>query len=277
MGRIVSIHSYRGGTGKSNLTANVAWQLAARGRSVAVLDTDLQSPGVHMVLQLDPGRLTHTLSDYLFGQCEIEDAAYDISNTLPEGSGGKLWLLPSSMQVDAIVRIASDGYDVGRLNDQLIRLVDDLELDYLMLDTHPGLNRETMLTTAVSHVLLVVVRPDTQDMHGTAVLMQVADRLGVPHVHMIGNKVPRGVDPKQLRDRIAELFHHDVLGVLPLSEDVAALGSRGLFSRELPDHPVTRELHAIVDRLVERIEGGDGDASSSEDGDAEPDETGAAP
>ena len=113
MGRIVSIHSYRGGTGKSNLTANIGYQLAARGHKVAILDTDLQSPGVHMVLQLAASRLTHTVSDYLFEKCEIRDAAYDMSNELPVRALGQLWLLPSSMQVDTIVRIAADGYDVG--------------------------------------------------------------------------------------------------------------------------------------------------------------------
>ena len=260
MGRIVSIHSYRGGTGKSNLTANIGYQLAARGHKVAILDTDLQSPGVHMVLQLAASRLTHTVSDYLFEKCEIQDAAYDMSNELPEGSDGQLWLLPSSMQVDTIVRIAADGYDVGRLNDQLLRLVDDLSLDFLLIDTHPGLNRETMLTTAVSNVLLVVLRPDTQDMHGTAVLMKVADRLGVPHIYMIGNKVPRGVDDDALRKRVRELFDHDVLGTLTLSEEIAALGSQGLFSVKLPEHPASRALQEIVDGLLTRIEaeGADG-------------------
>lgn len=41
---IVSVHSYRGGTGKSNTTANLAALLAAEGRRVGVIDTDLQSP-----------------------------------------------------------------------------------------------------------------------------------------------------------------------------------------------------------------------------------------
>ncbi|MBK8976005.1 MAG: MinD/ParA family protein [Planctomycetes bacterium] len=255
MGQVVSIHSYRGGTGKSNLTANLAWQAACRGRRVAVLDTDVQSPGVHMVLNLDRRRVTHTLSDYLLGRCELSDAIYDLSRDLPDGARGSLFLLPSSMSVDAIVRIASEGYDVGRLNEQLLQLVDALSLDYLLLDTHPGLNRETMLTTAVSDVLLVVIRPDTQDFHGTAVLMQVADRLGVPHVYMIANKVPRSLDAAALRRRIEETFRHEVLGTIPLDEDLAALGSEGLFSVRMPEHAVSRELETIVDALLARVEG----------------------
>ena len=39
MSRIISIHSFRGGTGKSNITANIAPLLAAEGRRVGVIDT----------------------------------------------------------------------------------------------------------------------------------------------------------------------------------------------------------------------------------------------
>jgi MinD-like ATPase involved in chromosome partitioning or flagellar assembly len=42
MPQIISIHSYRGGTGKSNITANLAALLAANGRRVGVVDTDIQ-------------------------------------------------------------------------------------------------------------------------------------------------------------------------------------------------------------------------------------------
>ena len=44
MTKIISTHSYRGGTGKSNLTANLSAGLAMRGHRVGVVDTDIQSP-----------------------------------------------------------------------------------------------------------------------------------------------------------------------------------------------------------------------------------------
>jgi septum site-determining protein MinD len=44
MATIVSIHSFRGGTGKSNTTANLATLLAAAGQRVLLIDTH---PGLH--------------------------------------------------------------------------------------------------------------------------------------------------------------------------------------------------------------------------------------
>jgi MinD-like ATPase involved in chromosome partitioning or flagellar assembly len=49
MGQIVSVHSSRGSTGKSNLTANLAATTASQGKRVGIVDTDIQSPGIHVL------------------------------------------------------------------------------------------------------------------------------------------------------------------------------------------------------------------------------------
>lgn len=54
MPKVISIHSYRGGTGKSNFSANLATSVALKGYRVAVVDTDIQSPGIHNILGPEP-------------------------------------------------------------------------------------------------------------------------------------------------------------------------------------------------------------------------------
>lgn len=46
-GRIITFYSYKGGTGRSMALANVAWVLASAGKSVLVIDWDLEAPGLH--------------------------------------------------------------------------------------------------------------------------------------------------------------------------------------------------------------------------------------
>jgi len=252
MSSIVTVHSYRGGTGKSNVVANLAWLAARGGRRVAVMDTDLPSPGLHLILGLARERIVCTLSDYLFGKCELEEAAYDLSRSVDLGGGaGALFLIPSSLTVEAITRILAEGYDPAKLNGRFKALLRALDLEVLFLDTHPGLNRETLLTTAISDVLLILIRPDQQDYHGTAVLCEVAGRLNVPKVYMAANKVLGSLDPASVREKIEKAFGHAVIGVLPLSEEMLALGSRGLFACQHPDHPLTAELEQVVGRLFE--------------------------
>jgi MinD-like ATPase involved in chromosome partitioning or flagellar assembly len=38
--KAISVHSFRGGTGKSNLTANLAANVALKGHRVGIVDTD---------------------------------------------------------------------------------------------------------------------------------------------------------------------------------------------------------------------------------------------
>ena len=153
-GRIVSIHSYRGGTGKSNISANLAYLAASAGKRVAVLDSDLQAPGVHLLFGFDTDRMPHTLSDFFFNRCGLEEAAYNLKGLAElENIDGSIFLLPSRMSVDAIMQVVSEGYDVGKLDDQLNKLVDELKLDLLLIDTHPGFNEETLLTIAISDAL----------------------------------------------------------------------------------------------------------------------------
>jgi septum site-determining protein MinD len=47
----------------------------------------------------------------------------------------------------------------------------------LLIDTHPGFKEATLLTIAISDMLVIVLRPDKQDYHGTAVLVEVAGRM----------------------------------------------------------------------------------------------------
>jgi MinD-like ATPase involved in chromosome partitioning or flagellar assembly len=51
MPKVVSVHSYRGGTGKSNFTANLATTVALQGYRVGVVDTDVPSPGILLILK----------------------------------------------------------------------------------------------------------------------------------------------------------------------------------------------------------------------------------
>jgi len=46
-GRIITFYSYKGGTGRSLVLANIAWILAMHGRRVLVIDWDLEAPGIH--------------------------------------------------------------------------------------------------------------------------------------------------------------------------------------------------------------------------------------
>jgi MinD-like ATPase involved in chromosome partitioning or flagellar assembly len=254
MAKVISIHSFRGGTGKSNITANLATLIAQTGLRVGIIDTDIQSPGIHVPFGLDENQVKYTLNDYLWGRCPIESAAYDMSRILAKqrgwfGKQGKLYLVPSSIKTAEISRILREGYDARLLNEGLRSLIQRLQLDFLMIDTHPGINEETLLSAVISDVMLVVLRPDKQDYQGTAVTIDVARKLGVPKLLTIVNKALPSLPFDQLRQQVQANYNVPVAGILPVCEEMFQLASSGIFCLQYPDHTWSQTVTGIVRQL----------------------------
>ena len=251
MPKVISIHSYRGGTGKSNFTANLATTIASQGNRVGVVDTDVPSPGIHNLFDLDLEQVGTTLNNYLWGECAIENAAYDVSSNIGLTNNGKLYLVPSSVKADDIARVLKDGYDVKSMNEGFRNLVKALELDYLLIDTHPGLSKETFLSIAISHVLLLILRPDKQDYQGTAVTVDIARQLKVRKMLLAINKAHSKLNLDVLKQKVEETYSETVAGVFPLSEDIAQLASEGVFCIKYPDHLVSQEFQKVAQHIME--------------------------
>jgi septum site-determining protein MinD len=251
MYRIISVHSFRGGTGKSNMTANLAVILAARGYRVGVVDTDIQSPGIHVLFGLDINSMTCSLNDYLWEKCSIKQTAYDLTGSLGVQLSGKVYLTPSSIKAGEIARVVREGYDVGLLNDGFHDLIDELGLDVLMIDTHPGLNEETLLSIAISDALAIIMRPDQQDFQGTGVTVEVARKLDVPRMVLVVNKVPAVFTEEDVKRRVEQTYNCPVAAVFPHSDEMMTLASEGIFVLRYPDHPVTRRFEQLATTLME--------------------------
>lgn len=259
MAKIVSVHSFRGGTGKSNLIANLAATIACHGQRVGIVDTDIQSPGIHVIFSLDEEKMDRSLNDYLWGNCNIKDAAYNVSNVLNAEQGkttvanGSIYLIPSSIKAGEIARVLREGYDVGRLNDGFEELIRCLNLDYLFIDTHPGLNEETLLSIAISDVLVVILRPDRQDFQGTAVTVDVARKLEVSKMLLVVNKALPDLDFNELQKQVEKTYNATVAGILPLAEEMVELGSSGLFCLRYSNHPISQTVKEIARAIVGEV------------------------
>jgi MinD-like ATPase involved in chromosome partitioning or flagellar assembly len=251
MPKVISIHSYRGGTGKSNFTANLATAIAAQGFRVGVVDTDMPSPGIHNLFGLDPQDITTTLNSFLQGTSPIEKAAYDVSAAVGLGGEKRIFLVPASINADEIATVLKSGYDVKLLNEGFRRLVKALALDYLFIDTHPGLSKETFLSIAISHILILILRPDKQDFQGTAVTVDVARQLKVRQMLMVVNKALSSLNFDALRHKVEEIYKVPVAAVFPLSEDMVKLASEGVFCVRSPDHAISHQFVQVARQIID--------------------------
>lgn len=252
MSKIISIHSYRGGTGKSNLTANIAATVARKGYRVGIVDTDIQSPGIHILFGLDEKHVKCTLNNYLWGQCAMTDAAYDVTAVL----GGEanrhncIYLVPSSTKLNDISRVLRERFDVELLLEGFKDLIKHINLDYLFIDTHPGLSQETLISLTASDIVLLILRPDQQDFQGTAVTVDVARKLKVPMLFLAVNKALTDYDFKDLKNKVESTYKTTVAGIIPESKDILRLASSGIFCLNYPQHPISQTIDGIAKQIV---------------------------
>jgi len=243
-GKIISIHSFRGGTGKSNIAANLAAHAAIQGKRVAVMDTDMASPGIHVIFGLGREKMKYTLNDYLRGSCDITDACMDITSRL-DIKKGKLFLIPSSMTATDITRILREGYEVGDLKKGFTDVIKAKDLDYLIIDTHPGLDRETLLSMATAHILFVVARIDEQDLLGTAATLSVARKLQVPEIRIIINKKPGIYEDRAIISEVETKFKARIATIIPLLPLLIEVGSRFVVTLRYPDSEFAKNIEEI--------------------------------
>ena len=220
------------------------------GRRVGVIDADIQSPGIHILFGLEGDRITTSLNDYLWHGRDIKDTALDVTHNLGPGIQGRIYLIPSSIKPGEISRVLREGYDAQKLAQGFRKLIYELKLDNLLIDTHPGLNEETLLSIVLSDALVIIMRPDKQDYEGTGITVEVARQLEVPAMLLVVNKTPSIFDPEAVKRKVEQAYNCEVAAVLPHSDEMMGLASEGIFVLRYPDHPLTALYKAIVAKLL---------------------------
>lgn len=96
MGTVLMFHSYKGGTGKSLISMNVASGLVNAGKSVALFDFDFLGPGLFstFVPEFNPDTIANMkyLNDVFFKptmSIAIDEALTDVTR---EKENGKLYV-----------------------------------------------------------------------------------------------------------------------------------------------------------------------------------------
>ena len=251
MTRSLAIHSYKGGTGKSTLTANIAVALALKGRRVGVMDMDLEGPGLHIFFDIDPDKLRFTLNDVLAGVAPIEAACVKMSEKLGL-NGGEIYYSPASVKVSEIMRTLKTGYELEMFENAIQRIQEKYGLHYLMIDTHPGIQRDTLLALGACDHHIIVSRIDQQDIFGTGVLIEVSSTLEKP-AHLVLNMIPPRVKEPEVHKFARSISSHfaiDMAGWMPFSEDIIGSLSRSVLTLKMPRNPITARFR----RLAETVE-----------------------
>lgn len=180
---VVSVINYKGGVGKTTVTANVAAQLAWKGFKVLAIDLDPQTNLTFSFLRADDwsnnfaqDRTIKQLFDSL-----LEGRDFDISALIfePErvkrslGGRGKLEIISSHLgliNVDLELATLLSGANMRQSKQNFIKVhrrladsidtIDDDEYDVILIDCPPNFNIVTKTAIVASDYILVPTRPD---------------------------------------------------------------------------------------------------------------------
>jgi septum site-determining protein MinD len=251
MRKIITIHSFRRGVGKSSLASNLAASFTLQGKRVALIDADFQQSSAHLFFGMSDGDALITLNDYLSGRWSILDAVQDVTERLnaPQAHRGKLFLLSPSTKQSDIMRMLRSGIDGDRFTEGLTSLYDELNLDVLIIDSAPGVNEDTLTSVAMASTLLLVMHPENQSFQGTAVIVEVAKALSVPKIQIILNDIPASLNVEEAETQIEQAYQCGSGLVLPHSDELMALASRTLFVVKYPEHALTEKIYRLGNSL----------------------------
>jgi septum site-determining protein MinD len=249
MGSIVTFHSFRHGVGKSSLISNLAVLLALQGRRVALIDTDFQTPSIHLFFGLSDEEIPHALNDYLWNKCDILSTAQDVTPRLASNIDGKLFVIPASDKIADIMQTLRTPPNIDRYTDGLAKLEKELGLDILLVDTPAGLNENTLQAIAVSNAVVLVLHPDKHDFQGTAVTVDTARRLQVPAIHLVLNDVADTLDVEDARVQLEQTYHCGGGIVLKHTEELMTLSGSQPFVLCYPEHPLTARIKELAEQL----------------------------
>lgn len=164
-GHVVTVLSMKGGVGKTVVSTNLAVALAGLGKSVALIDLDLQFGDVGIVLGLEP---TQTIVGAVQSGERLD--AEMLRGFLVEHSSGVRALLAPTLPEDAEIVTASR---IDRIIGLLVTM-----FEYVVIDTPPTLDEAVLTALDRSNRVLVVTMMDVASVKNSRVALQKLRQLG---------------------------------------------------------------------------------------------------
>jgi MinD-like ATPase involved in chromosome partitioning or flagellar assembly len=255
MGKIIAVHSYKGGTGKTSLSVNLAATYARMGKKVCLMDLDFRAPSLHAIFKKQ--NLNYWLNDYLNGVCEINKVLVD--ETKEHGNGGKLFVALANPSTEAIRDMTAKDRKwemkaLGRLLSLRSSLLNEMDLDYIICDTSPGLQYSSINAIVTADVVLVVTSLDASDINGsqrmTSELYDLFEKkTGILVNKVIAEYLSSEKEHKKFDKYIKNLHTLPVLATIPCFCEVLRAAGDFIFTEERPEHPFTETIEELATKV----------------------------
>lgn len=250
---IITLHSYKGGTGKTLLSLNLAATFVKLGKKVCLFDLDLRAPSLFAILKVDNNQFW--LNDYLNDACSINEVMIDLSTRI--NGNGKFFVALANPRTEAIRDVSSKGRKwemtaLGKLLSLRNTLIKNQKFDYLMFDTSPGLQYSSINAVVASDLVIVATTADRSDINGTQRMLRELYNAFGKKTGLVINKVLDSLSKLQkeeMKAKVTSGYQVPLLGIVPCFCEIPRDQGNQIFVQENPDHPFTITLQKIAESI----------------------------
>ena len=215
MSEVIVVTSGKGGVGKTTTTANIGTGLAALGKSVVLIDTDIGLRNLDVVMGLE-NRIVYNLVDVIEGNCRMKQAL------IRDKRYPSLYLLPSAQTRDKTCVSP----------EQMKKLIQDLRLsyDYIILDCPAGIEQGFKNAIAGAERAIVVTTPEVSAIRDADRIIGLLEANEFQKIELVINRlrydmIRRG--EMMTIDDVIDILAIPLVGSVPDDENVVISPNQG--------------------------------------------------
>ncbi len=271
----IAIHSHKGGVGKTTIAINMAVSLAKQGKNVCLFDFDFIGPNLFTFFK--DNDIKKYLNDFFWNKVPISECLINAKEIM--NLDGNLYVgfaNPSSDSINKFLELSSNQAmkmltDIFQLRSVLQK--EPYNIDYLILDTTPGLAIQTVNSFLVADTILFIIKFSNSDIDGTVELISGLLNSLTAEMAVVANNIPEEVIlsdnellniEKLIIERIQTQIDTNVnfLGWLPNDHSLQLIEYNNAINRlkgcdtrrtihtlDIPMHPITIGIGKIISKI----------------------------
>lgn len=216
MGEVIVVTSGKGGVGKTTTTANIGTGLAALGKKVVLVDTDIGLRNLDVVLGLE-NRIVYDIVDVTEGNCRLKQALIK-----DKRFDDRLFLLPAAQTKD------KTAISEQQMKDLCATLKQDF--DFVIIDCPAGIEQGFKNAIAGAEKSLVVTTPEVAAVRDADRIIGLLEAAELPEPQLIINRIrPAMVKQGDMMDidDMIDILAVNLLGVVPEDEKIVVSTNKG--------------------------------------------------
>lgn len=243
--RVISVTSGKGGVGKTNITANLAYLLSKRGKKILLLDADTGLANIDIILGITP---KYNLSHVLSGKKTLAESVV-------QGPGG-IKILPASSGIRGMTELSKG---------QKFTLIEELDsldenFDYMLIDTAAGITENVLYFNMVAGEIIVVVTPEPTSLTDAYALIKILYRdYSIRRFMLVVNMVMDSDEAIAVARRLNNATNHfldlpiSYLGHILKDRNISeAVRQQRLIAETQPDSKASKGMSDIITELCRR-------------------------